>query len=203
MKMRLIWSVVIALGVMFLKAPCVAQAGFLDGFNKINQTIQQIDHTQRTVERAGSLIKPKKQPIQVSKPQKTSSLLSAKDRSAIEKAKRAWVAAFKSQDWDALVDQYAQSAVLMPPDEEMKVGHEAIRTNFETEETTSEEVFETIEINGTEMLAYVQGVFRFTIQSTSKESAPIQATGKYIEIWQKQSDGTWLITHDIWNADQI
>ncbi|MFZ9004609.1 MAG: hypothetical protein ACO20F_08715 [Robiginitalea sp.] len=25
--------------------------------------------------------------------------------------------------------------------------------------------------------------------------------GKYLRVWQKSEDGTWELTHDIWNSD--
>lgn len=190
-------------------APGAANSGFLDTFNRASQTLQQttssVENTKRSVERAGNMInKPKGQSstaaqksaeVQV---QQISGSLSATDRAAIEKGKRAWVAAFKAADWDALVDQYAENAVIFPPDEEAKVGHAAIRANFATDEDTSEEVFETIELGGTDKTAFVRGMFSFKIKSG--DNPPVVAIGKYLEIWQKQPDGTWLITHDIWNA---
>ncbi len=194
------------IGAAVIGTSSIASAGFLDTFNRASQTLSQttssIENTQRNVERAGNILpKTKKVPAtpkaaEVTK--ETTGTLTAKDKAAIEKAKRAWVAAFKAEDWDALVDQYSENAVLLPPDEETKTGHEAIRENFNTDEDTSNEVFDTIEINGDANIAYVQGVFSFTISSAN--TSPVNASGKYIEIWEKQTDGTWLITHDIWNA---
>ena len=125
--------------------------------------------------------------------------MTAKDKSAIEKAKRAWVAAFKSEDWDVLVDQYAEDAVLLAPDEQAITGREGIRAYYGTDEDTSNEVFETVSMGGDSNIVYVQGEFSFTIQAKGEE--PVDAAGKYIEIWEKQSDGNWLITHDIFNAN--
>ena len=30
---------------------------------------------------------------------------------------------------------------------------------------------------------------------------PINDTGKYIEIWRKQADGSWRVIRDIFNSD--
>ena len=32
--------------------------------------------------------------------------------------------------------------------------------------------------------------------------APMDDTGKYITIYQRQSNGSWKIARDIWNSDQ-
>jgi ketosteroid isomerase-like protein len=32
-------------------------------------------------------------------------------------------------------------------------------------------------------------------------SAAVADTGKFIEVWLKQADGTWRLAWDIWNSD--
>lgn len=204
MKIRKIFHMAFISSVL-LGSAGIASAGFMDAFNRANQTIQQttgtINNTKNTVKGAQSVLpKSQKQPEPTAKTveKQPTGDLTAKDRTAIEKAKRAWVAAFKSKDWDALIDQYAEDAVILPPDEKAQTGREAVRATFATDDKTSNEVFETIEINGDENIAYAQGTFNFTI--TSGNNPPVNASGKYMEIWQKQEDGSWLITHDIWNS---
>jgi ketosteroid isomerase-like protein len=186
-----------------------ASAGFLDAFNKLNQTVQQttytVENARNTAQRAGAIIpksnKPKSKPAETSDKiaVKPSGSMTSKDKAAIEKAKRSWVAAFKAEDWDSLVDNYAEDAVLLAPDEQAISGREGIRGYYGSDEDTSKEVFTTVAMGGDSNIVYVQGEFSFTIQS--KNEAPTEASGKYMEIWQKQDDGNWLITHDIFNAN--
>ena len=188
-----------------------ASAGFMDNFNKLNQAVQQttytVENAKNTAHRAGALIpksnKPKSQPqpAQTAKAAEVKPVgtMTVKDKAAIEKAKRSWVAGFKAEDWDALADNYAEDAVLLAPDEQAISGREGIRDYYGTDEDTSNEMFQTVAMGGDSNIVYVQGEFSFTIQSGNE--APVEASGKYMEIWQKQEDGNWLITHDIFNAN--
>lgn len=188
-----------------------ADAGIWDAINKANQAVSTVENAKNTASRAGALVpkssgakrqprsqEPEPEPEPEREPAGT---LTDKSRASIQKAKRAWVAAFKAQDWDALVDQYAEDAIALPPDDLAISGRDAIREYFNDDAQTSDEVFETVEIGGVESVAYARGNFSFTI--TSEGSEPVAVSGKYIEIWEKQEDGNWLITHDIWNADPI
>ena len=59
--------------------------------------------------------------------------------------------------------------------------------------------FETLElvINGD--FAYETGLY--SVNMKHKGQAPVSDKGKYIVIWEKQSDGQWLMDKDIWNSD--
>jgi ketosteroid isomerase-like protein len=188
--------------MMVVSLSTAADAGLMDTFNR---AVTSAENAKNTATRAGNLIpksnKPKSEPAETAKKAdvQPAGSMTAKDKAAIEKAKRSWVAAFKSEDWDALVDSYAEDAVLLAPDENAVTGHEAIRAYYGSDEDTSNEVFQTVSMGGDSNIVYVQGEFSFTIQSGDEE--PVQASGKYMEIWQKQEDGNWLITHDIFNAN--
>ncbi len=188
--------------MVLLGWPINARAGLMDLYNKANQAIGTVENAKNTVNRAGNIIpKSTKAPAQkVSAPESTGTLTS-KARTSIEKAKRAWVAAFKAEDWEALVDQYAEDAVILPPEEAAQSGREAIRTYFDDDTHTSNQVFETSDISGDSNIAYVHGSYSFDLAAEGQE--PVAVAGKYIEIWQKQADGSWLITHDIWNSNPV
>ncbi len=180
-----------------------ASAGIWDAINKANQAVSTVENAKNTAQRAGNIIPksnaPKRQPRTQEAEVTTVGAMTAKDKAAIEKAKRAWVAAFKAQDWDALVDYYSEDAVVLPPDDVVQSGREEIRAYFNDDAQTSDEVFQTVSMGGDSNIVYAQGQFSFNLASEGGE--PVAVTGKYIEIWQKQEDGNWLITHDIWNAD--
>lgn len=188
--------------VLVTSLSTAAHAGLMDTFNR---AVSSAENAKNTATRAGNLIpksnKPKAAPAEKKAEVQPVGTMTAKDKAAIEKAKRSWVAAFKSEDWDALVDSYAEDAVLLAPDENAVTGHEAIRAYYGTDEDTSDEVFQTVSMGGDSNIVYVQGEFSFTIQA--KDEEPVQASGKYMEIWQKQEDGNWLITHDIFNANPL
>lgn len=190
--------------VLVVSLSMVANAGLLDTFNR---AVSSAENAKNTATRAGNLIpksnKPKTKSNENAKKVEveTSGSMTVKDKAAIEKAKRSWVAAFKAEDWDALVDSYAEDAVLLAPDENAVSGRDAIRAYYGSDDDTDNEVFQTVSMGGDSQIVYVQGEFSFTIKSGDEE--PVDASGKYIEIWQKQDDGNWLITHDIFNANPV
>jgi ketosteroid isomerase-like protein len=59
--------------------------------------------------------------------------------------------------------------------------------------------FDQVEVDGAGDIAYVYGKYSMTI--TSEEGEPVQDSGKYIEIWKRQADGTWKVSLDIFNSD--
>jgi ketosteroid isomerase-like protein len=56
------------------------------------------------------------------------------------------------------------------------------------------------EIDGRGDLAFARGTYSWTVRIGDGEPAP--DSGKWLTIWRKQADGTWLLSQDIWNSDQ-
>ena len=79
-------------------------------------------------------------------------------------------------------------------------GHEAIISHFNSFPPVSNMKFEQIEVAGAGKLAYVWGTYSFDMLPEGAES-PVLDTGNYIEIWQKEDDGSWRIIRDIFNSD--
>lgn len=57
-----------------------------------------------------------------------------------------------------------------------------------------------MEIDGAGDLAYARGTFSWTFRVG--EGEPVSDAGKWIAIWRRQPDGSWLASHDIWNSDR-
>ena len=55
------------------------------------------------------------------------------------------------------------------------------------------------EVSHTGDLGYGVGVYQWT--SKDVKGNDYHETGKYSEVWKKQSDGSWKCVVDIWNAD--
>jgi ketosteroid isomerase-like protein len=45
----------------------------------------------------------------------------------------------------------------------------------------------------------VSGAYELTANDTSGK--PINDRGKYLEVWERQPDGTWKCVADMWNSD--
>ncbi|MDH5203197.1 MAG: SgcJ/EcaC family oxidoreductase [Nitrospirota bacterium] len=126
--------------------------------------------------------------------------LSDEDVAAIKASTEAYVQAVKSEDFTAFAALYTEDAVLMPPNQPIVQGREAILTWAEAFPPLTEFSLSAVEIDGRGDLAFVRGTYSMTI-ALEGAPEPIQDTGKYIEIRRKQEDGSWLIARDIFNSD--
>ena len=101
---------------------------------------------------------------------------------------------------DYLMTFYADNAVLMPPNQPVVIGKEAIRSRFEgidfTGELSSKE--EDLQVSGDwafMRLSYTESV---TPQAGGETTTEI---GKWVVILQRGERGGWTIATEIWNAD--
>jgi uncharacterized protein (TIGR02246 family) len=126
--------------------------------------------------------------------------LSDEDVAANKASLEAYVQAIRTEDWMAVAALYTEDAVLMPPNQPIVQGREAILTWLGAYPTLTEFNLTITEIDGCGDLAYVVGTVSMTIAPEGAPE-PIQDTGKFIEIRRKQEDGSWLIAVDMFNSD--
>jgi ketosteroid isomerase-like protein len=126
--------------------------------------------------------------------------LSDEEAVAIESTSDEWAEAITANDATAANAFYASDAVLMPPNmpsfgppalEEFLAGFTV--TGFST---TSRE------IDGRGDLAYERAHYEISSFSAGAAEIPTTSRGKYVNIWRKQADGSWLITVNTWNFDE-
>jgi uncharacterized protein (TIGR02246 family) len=123
-------------------------------------------------------------------------------RAEVQAAGDAWEAAFKAGDLETIAASYTADAVAMPPDAPMETGREAVAATFEQMfgmGSTEDSSLTTDEIGVGDDWAFRRG--HFTLVIKPEEGDPVTPTGKFIEIWKKEADGTWRISRDIWNMD--
>ncbi len=90
---------------------------------------------------------------------------------------------------------YTADAVSMPEHSPALVGQAAIAAYESTDSTAYMYRWQQVEIEGNHDLAYVRGRY----WSWGGRSKP--DSGKYLEIWQRQSAGNWRVSRDIYNSD--
>jgi uncharacterized protein (TIGR02246 family) len=135
-------------------------------------------------------------------------LASAVDtKSAIEKALRdldaQWSAAAGANDLDKTVSFYSDDAIVMPPNAPSATTKETIRSAWKEMLTTPGAAISwkatKVEVAKSGDLACVSGAYeQTTIDASGK---PVTDRGKYVEVWEKQADGKWKCSADIWNSD--
>jgi len=117
----------------------------------------------------------------------------AGSRQAIEAAVQRYVTASNQGDAEALAGLYTEDAMLLPPDHEPVLGRKAIG-EFWRQGTDEGLVVTTLTVKVDGGLGYLVG--RYNLPPTGEEPAD---SGKYVMCLQRQRDGSWKVTADIWN----
>ena len=111
--------------------------------------------------------------------------------------------AFNEGNADVIAAAFTESGVLMAPDVGSTIGREAVREYyqhiFDQYRTFLESGYEEVKLSGD--LAYGVGFAKVKLVPHGGGDTLV-STAKYINILQRQSDGSWLTSHDIWNANE-
>jgi len=124
------------------------------------------------------------------------------DTAAINRLYEDWIAAYHADDLAGQMAPFSDDAILMPAHEPIRIGKEAIRERTETgyEGFAADDVAITrheIEVAGD--LAFVRQTF--TANWVPRDGGdPEPEDSKEIVILKRQPDGSWKISHYIWNS---
>jgi uncharacterized protein (TIGR02246 family) len=114
-----------------------------------------------------------------------------------------WSAAAAAKDVDKTVSFYSDDATVMPPNASAATTKEAIRKVWQDLLASPGLVMSwkttKVEVAKSGDLACVSGTYEATINDPTAK--PANDHGKYVEVWEKQSDGKWKCGTDIWNSD--
>ena len=133
----------------------------------------------------------------------------AADTTAIEQALRdldaQWSAAAGAKNLEKTVSYYSADAIVMPPNAPAATSSEAIRKGWQDLLASPGLVISwkttKVEVAKSGDLACLSGTYELTMNDAS--SKPVNDHGKYVEVWEKQSDGKWKCGTDIWNSDLL
>ena len=123
------------------------------------------------------------------------------DLAEIESTVSAISEAALAGDWDALVEQFAEDAVLMPPNSPVIRGRTAFKAMIESfSPNFSAHSIELREIDGYGDIAYAWGNYTETF-SVSGVPESMEEVAKLMFIFRKQPDGSWIVAVEMWNTD--
>ena len=125
--------------------------------------------------------------------------ISDADHAAIQKVTDEFAEGFRTGNLAAVAALYTADAVLMPPNVPTASGRSEIQAFLETFPPVSQFELQQITVDGSEDLAFVHGTYTMTLVMPDGTAVP--DTGKYLEIRRRQSDGRWLLTHDMFSSD--
>ena len=108
----------------------------------------------------------------------------------------AWLGAFNSGDLDGLGLMYAEDAEILPPDQPIVSGHEAIGAFWKTF-NPGEVRIEVSSVNAERLGQYW---FREGMYAAKYPEEGQPRVGKFIELWKKV-DGNWLLYRHMWSPN--
>ena len=111
--------------------------------------------------------------------------------------------AAESKDVDKTVSYYADDAVVMPPNSatvNLKDGVRSLwKDLFAAAGVSISWKATKVEVAKSGDVGFVSGTYEFTMNDANGK--PVNDRGKYLEVWEKQPDGKWKCSADMWNSD--
>jgi uncharacterized protein (TIGR02246 family) len=126
--------------------------------------------------------------------------LTASDEAAIRQALDAEMKAANAADPAAWASMYTPDAIVLRPHATAVQGQEAIQQWLATLPRISNANAQGVEVLGYGDLAYLRGPYSMTF-SIPGVASPIDEHGKFLQIYRKQSDGSWKMAREIYNSD--
>ena len=123
---------------------------------------------------------------------------------AINATSEQFAKAIDSKDLDKVLSYYTDDAVLFVPAGPAAVGKDALRKTWQGFLAGPASKIDvsgiTIDVAESGDLAYERG--SFTSTSEDAKGKTVTSTGKLVDIWKKQADGTWKMAADLNASDK-
>ena len=122
------------------------------------------------------------------------------DVADITRTTHEWVAAFEANDAARGASFVTDDAMLVPPNEAVVTGAEAIEAWSQRmfDGMTVEEATTTVgAVRVAGDWAVSHGEWQMTM---SVGGVTVNDTTRYMLVWERQTDGSWKVVHDIWNS---
>ena len=114
-----------------------------------------------------------------------------------------WAKAAAAKDVEQTIAYCSDDAIVLPPNATRAATKEAVR-NVWKEMFASPGLVITwkptkVQLAKSGDMGWVSGTYELTMNDTNGK--PINDRGKYLEVWEKQTDGNWKCRADMWNSD--
>ena len=131
--------------------------------------------------------------------QMTPKELSQADIAEIRKLEQEFLKAIVASDFDKAVALRTEDVIWMPPGAPTLEGRAALLQSLSSSPVRPLNfTANPIQTDGLDGLAYNRGEYTY-VGIVGKDT--LRESGKYLQIWKKQPDASWLIALDIWNAN--
>jgi len=130
----------------------------------------------------------------------SSGAISDSDRNAMRSAVADFSSAMIRGDAAAAASHWAVDGTAMPPNLPTAHGRADIEKLFAGFGKITAFTQNVVEADGRGDLAYTQSTFEVTFVPPGA-TTPITDKGKGVLVWNKQSDGSWIVARGAWNSD--
>jgi ketosteroid isomerase-like protein len=114
-----------------------------------------------------------------------------------------WAKAAATKDVEQTIAFYSDDAIVFPPNAASAATKDAIRNGWK-------EMFDSpgfvitwqptrVKVGKSGQIAWTSGTYELTMNDANGKS--INDRGKYLEVWEKQTDGNWKCAADMWNSN--
>ncbi|MGA8073024.1 MAG: DUF4440 domain-containing protein [Candidatus Acidiferrales bacterium] len=131
------------------------------------------------------------------------------DPAAIEKQIRSmdadWSHAANLGDVETCISYYADEGLLLEPNAPVVTGKEAFRKSWTAMVTGPQYVsltFASTKVTVAQAGDMAWDIGTYELTTKDKDGKASKEAGKYVEVWQKQVDGSWKVAVDTYNAGQ-
>jgi len=116
-------------------------------------------------------------------------------KDVIEEREQEWLKAFNGADASAVAKMYTSDARIMPPNSGIVAGQAAIEGFVKEFAATGAQLsFKLLTVHESADVCAAVGEYDMQIPGAPDDS------GKFIEVWRRQGDGSWLIADDMFNS---
>ena len=114
-----------------------------------------------------------------------------------------WSKAAAIKDVEQTIAYYSDDAIVFPPNATSAATKENIRNVWKEILASPGLVISwtprKVKLGHSGEMAWLSGTYELTMNDASGK--PINDRGKYLEVWEKQTDGNWKCAADMWNSD--
>ena len=114
-----------------------------------------------------------------------------------------WAKAAAAKDVERTIAYYSDDAIVLPPNATSATSKESIRKTWKDMLASPGLVItwesKKVKLGKSGEMAWVRGTYELTMNDASGK--PANDRGKYLEVWERQSDGNWKCAADMWNSD--
>ena len=114
-----------------------------------------------------------------------------------------WAKAAAAKDVERTIAYYSDDAIVLPPNATSATSKESIRNAWKDMLASPGFVIswepKKLKLGKSGEMAWVSGTYELTMNDASGK--PSNDRGKYLEVWEKQTDGNWKCAADMWNSD--